>query len=281
MKSVYQTQSYREALNRQIEIWKVASPSNTLTRLAGSVGIQLSYLSNALKERAQLSSDQLYLITRELGFEETETDYLLLLLERERTAVKERQAEFDRRIREIQSEQLGTKKNLKARNPTLEKKDLETYFLDPFMQLLHLAISMRAGATSSALSHQFGLPEVHVAKILTFLERVGYVKRKGHGFSAETPSLHLAKDSPIAGPYLLLMRMKALDQLQRLTPSQKYSFSVTMTISHETRLKIEREFTKFLEAAEKLTAGSKPEALYQLNFDLFPWEVFSARGRET
>lgn len=280
MKSIYSTSAYREALRGQIQLWKSHEAKRTLTVLAKNAGLQLSYLSNVLNDRAHLSSDQVYALARETGCDAAETDYLLLLLEHERTGITARRKELERTIRNLQAEQLSTKKHLKAETLEMSLEDQARYYLDPFHQLIHLFLSMRPGTTSVQLGQEFGLSPAHVARVLQFLERVGIVTAKKAGFAANTPVSYLPHESPITVAHLQQMRVKALDQIQRLLPSQRYAFSVTITADHEARLKIEREFSKFIQTVEKIVTAAPSEHLYQLNFDLFPWQVLSARERQ-
>ena len=62
--------------------------------LAHAARIQKSYLSKVVTGRADLTTDQLYLICRHLDLDPEAARYLELLLERERSGVAERREEL-------------------------------------------------------------------------------------------------------------------------------------------------------------------------------------------
>ena len=269
--SFFQSRDYRTVLSERIRDWKSHASQRTLSRLADAIGVQVSYLSNSLKGRAHLSSDQVYAICNELGCSAIETEYALLLLERERSSHSKRREELDAKIEAIQRDELSTVKSLKAKPPELSAWNLERYYLDPFVQLIHIYIRMTGPISAAQLTLDFGLTPEHTGKVLETLESIGDVTRTKDRFVSINPGRHLPKKSPVAGPHLLLMRIKSLDQLQRLTDDEKYSFSATIATTRETRDQLELLFIEFLKKAEALVGSAESESLYQINFDLFPW----------
>ena len=61
--------------------------------------------------------------------------------------------------------------------------------------------------------------------------------------------------------------------MQRLSSNEAYSFSATITGSDETREALHEAWLGFLKKAESLVKESRSEKAFQINFDLFPWEL--------
>src|SRR5687767_2717599 len=104
--------NYRQAIAELFERAKEQDPSFTQQKLARAVKIQSSYLSSTLVGRVELNADQLFVIARYFGLSEAETDFLLLLRERDRAVVPERKKLLDARVREIRENHLRTKEHL-------------------------------------------------------------------------------------------------------------------------------------------------------------------------
>src|SRR5258708_38882846 len=85
------------------------------------------------------------------------------------------------------------------------------------------------------LGAALGISQVHLGEILAILTRIGYIQREGAGYKVMSHDNHLPKDNPLCGPHLSLMRLKSIDQLQRLSTDQTYSHSVTFTANDESR----------------------------------------------
>lgn len=270
---VYEFTEYRPALAALLNQWRADAPARTLSRIATAAGLQLSYLSNALRLRAHLSTDQVYAIANAIDLGAEATDYLLLVLEHERSGIPKRRQELERRIHEIRTRELRTEKQLKVKSTELSPENLERYYLDPFIQLAHIDLGRREGTSLSQVAREFGLSDEHASRVLKTLVDLKLAHKKNDAYFPLKGGHHLPKDSPVATPHLMLMRMKSIDQLARLTENERYCFSVTLSSSPETREQLEQEFIRFLKSAEALVKASKPELLYQMNFDLFPWRI--------
>lgn len=77
----------------------------TQASIANRLGVQATYLSRVLNdEKAQFSEDHLFRLLEAIGFDTAEREYLMLLRTYETTALRERRAELEARIREYQRE---------------------------------------------------------------------------------------------------------------------------------------------------------------------------------
>ncbi len=272
--NVYGFDSYTDALNQKFEEWKTGNPQGTLAKLAIDCLMQPSYLTNVLKGRCDFNSDQLFRFCELIGFKVEEIDYLLILLEFKRTNYKKRKGILEKKINELRQRNLRAEKNLSVKTVELTTEQLEQYYLDPYIQLVHIFLYSKQGKCRvDDVAKQFSIAQLQAAGVLQALEKLNYIKRKGNHFEVLVEGRHLPKDSQIARPHQILMRMKSIDQIQRLSPDNVYSFSATISTLPEVRTKIQAEFLKFLKTAEKLVTNNDPENLYQMNFDLFPWDL--------
>lgn len=87
---IYAYQSYRTFIRDAIEGAKRVNTGMNYSQLAKAVGVQKSYLSQVLAGKCHLNSDQLFKAAKCLGLDLEESEFLILLLEQEKTTIEER-----------------------------------------------------------------------------------------------------------------------------------------------------------------------------------------------
>lgn len=272
--NVYSYNTYTEALIPAVERQRSQAKDFTLAQLATDCLMQPSYLTNVLKGRCDFNSDQLYMVCEQLEFTADEIDFMHLLLELKRTVYPKRKWQLEQRIEKVRREHLRAEKHISAKTVKLSPEQQQQYYLNPYIQLLHIYLESHTGiGNADTLAKKFSVSREQMAGILKTLEEINYIRKKGTGYEVLVEGQHLPRESLIIRPHHVMMRMKSLDQMQRLAPEQNYSFSATISTLPEVRTQIQAEFLKFLKSAEKLVRGSKSKQLYQINFDLFPWEI--------
>lgn len=272
--NIYSYESYTEALSEAFRLRKESEPALTLSGVANACLMQPSYLTNVLKGRAELNSDQLYRVCERLGLKDEAYEYLLLLLELKRASYEKKRVHFQQKIRKLQTLHLRAERNLSVAPVQLSAEQTEKYYLDPYIQLVHIYLSIPKGTkTLEGLAKKFALSLERAAQVMNTLEEIRYVQKKNGKYEALVSGRHLPRESAMLRPHQVLLRSRSLDQMQRLTSDQVYSFSATISTSPATRTQLQAEFLKFLKTSEKLVKSSEAERLYQINFDLFPWET--------
>jgi DNA-binding MarR family transcriptional regulator/predicted transcriptional regulator len=276
--NIYAFSSYIEALAAVVNARKQAGHALTLSQLAQVCQMQPSYLTNVLKGRADFNTDQLARVCDQLEISFEENEFLALLLELKKTAFEKRRKHLESKIKLIKSQHLRAEKHITAKTVDLTPEQQDKYYLDPYIQILHIFLSSHEGSASvEMLAQKFSMQKSHVANVLQVLEDIGYIKRSSGNSKTKIEVLvegrHLPRESPLLKPHHALMRIKSIDQMQRLPKESAYSFSATISTMPEVRTQIQAEFLKFLKAAEKLVMSHDAGTLYQINFDLFPWET--------
>lgn len=269
--SLFSSTEYRAAVEAAIERVRFHKPLSYV-QLARDSGVQATYFSNVLKGRAHFNADQLYRVGRALEVSESELEFLLLLLEWERSAYKERKRELGRRIEAIRDENLSTGRHLSAKQVAPEDASGAEYYLDALATVVHVYLGMERYAREPKLiAEALKIPTEYLGRVLGILARLGYIEPKGNGYVVRLKHRHLPDDSPLCLPHQALMRTRSLEQFQRLPRGKRYGVSVTFSATPEARGKIQAEFLAFLKRAESLVGESRETHVFQMNFDLFPW----------
>lgn len=266
---------YQEVVEKSVKMRKKIDPKFTFRHLSQQTGIQNTYLTNVIKGRSELNSDQMYLICKELNFNLEEQEYMLLLLDYSRCYIKERKELLLQKIQKIQAEHLDISKHLEASTETTEGHNYAAeYFLDPLCCIIHLYFEIPKYANNpSLIQAQLGIPKEKFDEVIKLLIEMkaleytrGQLKYKEHNY-------HLNKESHLNQTAQILMKIKSIEQLEKLGAQKANIFSATFSANDEVKTLINDEFLKFLKKTEKWVKEAKAEKVYQLNFDLFPWHI--------
>lgn len=265
---------YQEIIEKSVKMRKKIDSKYTFRRLSERTNIQNTYLTNVLKGRAELNTDQLYLVTKELNFNLEEQEYMTLLLEYSRCSLPERKAQLLVKIHNVQNEHLDTSKHLEAQSASATFDYAAEYFLDPLCSIIHLFFEIPKFARNpQSIQNQLGISKEKFDKIIDLLIEMkalefskGQLKYKEHNY-------HLNKNSNLNQTAQILMKLKSVEQLEKLSAQRANVFSATFSANDEVRTQIHDEFLKFVKKVEKLVKGATPEKVFQLNFDLFPWHI--------
>lgn len=263
---------YRDLVTAAVERERKAGRKTRFGELAAAAGMQPAYFSNVLKKRGDFSADQLYLILTALQVSEEEREFGLLLLEYERASVPARKAELKSRLDEIRGENLKTEKAISAEVTDATTPASSLYYLDPYHQLVHIALGIPRYARDPGHLHSvLGLPHERIITILATLAAQGYIEQTQRGWRSKRQALHLPESSPICRPHQTAVRQLSLSHLMMEKGPGDKRVSVTFSADPATRQRIEELFLRFLKACEKQVGAAEPRELYQLNFDLFAW----------
>lgn len=275
MINIYRYSDFRQILKQLVNHRKELYHDFNYSKLATILGVQKTYLSKVMSGAGQLSTDQIYTLAEYFNLTKEEHDYLILLVERERTGLAKRKQSLEKRISAIQSEHRNTKKSLKAKFSEEKITDIRAeYYLDPFMTIAHLFLTLPSyGGDSKKISQRLRFSDSYAKKIFSTLERVGIIEKLNtpNCYRVVDDHLHLSSDSLLSTPYHALFRMASLQQLMKMDSGEKFSFSVTFSADDETKKIIHDGFLRFLREIEPAIKRAPVESVYQLNFDLFPW----------
>jgi len=240
--------------------------------MADAARIPKSYLSRVIHGKADLNADQMYLICKFLNFDNDESEYMQLLLEMEKTGLKERRNKLVEIVSSRQLEKLDTKHHLETSLAAPTSNELGTYYLSPLMQIVHVCLSInRYARNPHQLATDLKISQSKLNNIILTLERLQLIKRSKESIQLLARKIHLPKDSDLYSAWRNQIRLLGMHQMGEVSPENLYSFSVVFSTTKTVRKAIQAKFLEFISEVEKLSANSIEEEAFQLNFDLFPW----------
>ncbi len=246
----------------------------TQTAVAVAVGVQKAYLSKVTKGQANLSSDQIFLLSRYLQLSEKEAQYLTLIHDYSRTGLEKRRAELRTKIEELRLRDQDVRAKLKTEFIDSETSETVAYFLDPYSTIVHMLLTIdHYRQDTEAIARDLLMAPEHLKEILRVMEKLEFIKLNSLTKQYEILKQHffIHKTSPLSPPHQALVRTHSAAQLLRIQAPQKQSFNLTFTTDEASVAKIRESFVKWLKELESIISDTEAERAYQLNYDLFPW----------
>lgn len=274
--TIFRFNDYRDAIAHLISSSKKNDTKLSYSEMADFIRVQKGYISRVLKKEAHLSTDQLYLTSEYLKLSDEQLDFLLLLLEYNRSALAQRKKILRQRVHDIQSQHRDTRNHLKA--DMLNPEDVShygRYYLDPYTPLVHTFLSIPYYAKqTSALAVKLGLSEKRLNQIIQVLIELKIIAldKSKSAFKIIRDHMQLVADSPLNLPYQIFQRTNAIHKIQTQSLEDRFIFSVTFSADEKSKTEIHEAFLKFLSEAEKIVKSSEASEVYQINFDLFGWK---------
>lgn len=274
---IFGSKDYRFIISASLEEKKSLNRKYTFQSMAAHMRIQKPYLSKVMNNRADFNTDQLYLACDYLGFDENEKDYLLLLLELERSSVEERRNELLDKVELIQESKRNTKEVLgrEIREMTPFEFDNSTYvdyYLNPLVMIVHICLTIpRFRNDLTLLSKELRIDYDQLEEIINKLSSMKLIEFSNKAIRVLLSTMHLPRESSIVLPHQQLLSQLSSQRKNGLSIGKKKSFSVTFSSNEDNRKDMEWEFNKFTKKIRELSQRGDKKHCYQINFDLFPW----------
>lgn len=270
--AIFKCLDYKKILHNRLLEKKRQLSSINFQGMAKACRIQKAYLSRVFHDDANLSEDQVFAACVYLGFTSDEREYTCLSHASQRTENAQRKALALEKMAALRRRQEIPDSHLDSDPLGIDQQAMAAYYLDPNMLLAHTFLGLEPYAKNlRALAQKLHVSVERLAEIIRWLENLGIIEAQADRFVVTKRQLHLPADSTLRKPYRLLMRMKALEQIQNAAERQGFDYSVMFTANAATAAAIQTEFLKFLRAAQRFVAAAPDEEVYQMNFDLIPW----------
>jgi len=238
-----------------------------VTRLAGAARCHVTYFSQVMHGKSELSLEQAELLNAPLGHDEMEAEYFLLLVQKKRAGTASLEAYFQRKLHRLKTDFLNLKNRITVED-TLSNESKMKYYSAWYFAAIHIATSIPELQTKDTLAKSLGLSPILVSQVLSFLEQAGLVARRNSIFEFRIGKLHLPSDSPLVNNNHTNWRMIAIQSLNRNNMDNlHYSSVVSLALNDVPKAKM-----ILIDAIEKVRAlvrDSKEETVYCYLLDLF------------
>ncbi len=275
--NIYSLNCYRSILKSVVEERKAVDPEDNFQRLAEQMRIPKSYMSKVLHAKADLSADQLHLACTHLQLGDDETDFLQLLLERERSGLAARKKRLDVLIARTQRQYVTASEYLNAPSANDQISGRAEYFLDSWGAIVHMALLIpRFREDLVLLARELGLSPARLNETMSMLERLKFIERKQKTVKVLVEHLHLPSVSSVYRAWRNSLRSLGAAKTDSLSDTENYTFAAVFTCDQKTEQTIRVRILEMLKEVEDQVDKAKIADVYQIEISLFPWTKISS-----
>jgi uncharacterized protein (TIGR02147 family) len=278
--SLFDFTDYRPALREMVDALKVKDPTFSHGKLAETIRAQKTFVSKVFGEEAHFNEDHMYMIYEHLPMTDLERNYLKLIYDFTRSGLEIRRQKILHEIHLLQDQWRRSGAHLQAEftSPSLSSEEdtrLITYYLEPWAQIVHMYLTLREYRKNpELLVNKLGMTgKEHLQAVLKILEECGILRMKGTQVFFLKDHIHLDSRSAFLLPHQTLVRQRSGDHLLRLPLARRFVFNVTFSSDEKTQTAIREAFLAFSKEVEALVRNAETKDVYQLNFELFPWNI--------
>lgn len=268
MLTIFDFTNYREYLSAWISSKREHS-YGLKGRLAQSLGISSSLLSQIFKGEKSLTPDQASDLCDYLGLSELEADYLHLLLEKDRAGNPRYRDKLERKLRVLQqqSQKIG-KRVPRTKELTDEQKAI--YYSSWLYTGIRNLTAVPGYQQAEAIAEHLRCEPQVVTKILRFLLENGLCVEVDGKLSYGPASTHVDKESPFVNKHHQNWRFQAINHME-LKRDEDVFFSSPMSLSIAASEEVRRLIPTFIQSVMKITGPSPSETACCLNLDWFKY----------
>ncbi|NRA68269.1 MAG: DUF4423 domain-containing protein [Pseudobacteriovorax sp.] len=257
---------YREIIKNVCE-----TRSLTYRDLAENCQIHASYFSRVMREKADFSHEQVFLICQYLGFEDDELDYLLTLRDAQTSSQHEHASYCWRKAKALQDKHSKTGKRLKKTEEP-DPTHIDEYYKSSWTAIIHMYLSIdRFRLQPETIAKHLNLSPKMVERELSLLKKLKIIYMKNGHLQLSNKRIHLEADSPLSQRNHINWRLQALTSLSETrTKDSDYHMSAVFSATETGKRKIREKYKEFVAEAQKIAeeAGTGEE-VYAISFDLF------------
>jgi uncharacterized protein (TIGR02147 family) len=240
----------------------------SVTQLARFAGVQRSYFSNVLGDRANLNADQGFRLSQGLHHNEAEQAYFLDLIEYERASSPEYKSHLKARLTAAQTKNRTVTEKLDREAPRLDETVLLEYFSSWECVAVHTLTSIPEFQTQEKIAGALRLPPEFVEKILQKLEDWKLIAKAQGRYTWLSGDMHVPHNSPAIALYHREWRERALENARRY-PGQDVHFTSLYSVSEEDFQEMRSQILEFIKQYSQKASGSREQKAVVFNIDHF------------
>ena len=231
------------------------------------MGIHPTLLSQVLKEKKELSSEQWMQFCSILELTSLEKEYLVFLHLKNRAGTKELRDYYQSKLDIILQQRLELKSKFQNYKE-LSDKDRAIYYSTWLYAAIRIYCAIDNGKSIDDICNKFQITKNYAQEILDFLCVTGLCVLEKNKYKMGTQHLHVPDNSPFLNKHHLNWRLKSI---QALDSVQKEDIHLTsaMSISKKDFESIREKLTDAIQESVKIAKESNAEDVVVLTLDYF------------
>ena len=241
-----------------------------LSRLARHLNVHAVVISQVLRGERHFTEEQALQVADFLGLGEMETDFFLLLVQRERAGTHALRDYYARKLQELRLSARELKERMRGRVAELDEEAKSVFYSDWIYSAIRLYCAIESVGDVREIAGKLQIPLARVNEALRFLKKYGLVAERNGRLEIGTQSTHLGSRSPFINSHRKNWRIKGLESLN---DEDEYNlfYSGPMVVAHKDVPRIRKQLVELIANVTKSVADSPCERTQCLNID---WYAF-------
>lgn len=236
-------------------------------QLAEAIGCQVAYVSHVLAADRHFSLEQAEAAARFFALREDETEFYLLLVERQKAGTVDLRKHLTKRIDSRRAEYQEITKRIRIANE-ISEADQARYYSSWQYQGIHSLLTIPGFDSAGAIASRLHMSIERVNEVLTFLLEKGLIEEKGGSYRPTATQIHLPRTSPLISKLHANWRVQTLSALENMR-ADDYHYSGLVTLSHDDAGRVREILMKALESSVEVIRPSTEEKLCVLAMDFY------------
>ena len=186
-------------------------------RLGDFIGVQNSFISLVLTQKAHLTPEQTVKVSQFLKLNADESEYLLLMVQGERTGSVDLKKHYQQMKERILKKRSKIKSRIQA-NQVVTTEDQLTYYSHAYYSMIHILCSVPGYNEMDAICKTLKIEKNEARKYLDFLLQRGFIEAHEGGYRIGKLRIHLASGSPMLTQHHTNYRMQTVQRLETVAP---------------------------------------------------------------
>lgn len=235
---------------------------------AKAIHCQSAFVSHVLNGLYDFSLEQAEALAHYLQLNKEETEYFLLLVQKERAGTVSLKKFYTQLLKEKIDQREHVRERMKIKN-TLKLEDQAIYYSKWLYAAVHILLTIPEYQTApEKIAIYFHVPLFTIREILEFLETREIIILKNGRYVVQNHFLFISKESPLFSNQQSFWRQKAIESIYQNDPEEIH-FSSIFTISETDIKKIKKILLTSIEDSTQIIKPSKEEKLYSICMDFF------------
>jgi uncharacterized protein (TIGR02147 family) len=237
------------------------------TRMARAANCKLSYFSNVLTGKANLTMDQAFGLSRFMGLSEAETEFFLVLVQESRAGTFEFRQHLNFRMKDLRQTEFKLSRKL-SKNEKLTIEQVKTYYSSWHYQAMHMLLTIPKFGRIENLADRLNLSLELILAKLKVLEQLGLAEKKGEYWKAVLKDIHIPIHDPSSLGNQIQWKMQSIQDLQNPNTDGLH-YSAVHSLSLNDIQKMKAMIMEFIEQSRELVKSSQEEDIINFQIDFF------------
>ncbi len=263
---IYAFTDYRALIRKRLSILPRAGYGER-GKIAKKLGVSSALVSQIFAGSKDLTEDQGFRLAEHFEFNDQETTYFLLLIQRDRAGDHKLKKLFEKQISKAQTDAQKLKSRI-AWEKELTFEQQAVFYSDWLYTAVHALTSIKSMNNADAIAERLGTSRARIVEVINWLLQFALCKEENGKLVIGPMTTFIDRNSPLTTRHHSNWRQKAIEKMSD-PKDRDFFFTAPFTVSKNDYESVRKDLLQFIDGLSKRVAKSNPQTLAAINIDLF------------